>query len=156
MHFLKPFIYKWLFNLSPAYRGSGARVMNISDDFHEVKIQLKLSWKTKNHMGMIWGGSLYSALDPMYGVMLHKILGDKFHVVDKSAAIQFKRPGLQDLYAHFKIDKEEIEKIKHKLKGNCKLDRVYTIDLKDKNDVVYASCEKMVHIRHKKFEAAKC
>lgn len=142
-------LYKWLFNLSPAYRGSGARVVSISADFQEIKIKLNLSWKTKNHLGMIWGGSLYSALDPMYGVMLHKILGKDFHVVDKAATIHFKRPGLKHLYAHFKIDKDEITLIKDQLKNFKKLDRVYNISLKDKNDVVYASCEKTVHIRHK-------
>ncbi len=141
--------YKWLFNLSPAYRGSGARVVRVSKDFHEIKIKLNLSWKTKNHLGMIWGGSLYSALDPMYGVMLYKILGKKFHVVDKAATIYFKRPGFKNLYAHFKIDKDEITLIKNELKNSKKLDRTYNISLKDKNDVVYASCEKTVHIRHK-------
>ena len=149
------YLYKWLFNFSPAYRGSGARVMSISPDFQEIRIKLKLSWKTKNHLGMIWGGSLYSALDPMYGVMLHKILGKNFHVVDKAATIHFQKPGLKHLYAHFKIDKAEIDSIKNQLKSSFKLDRVYSISLKDKEDVVYAYCEKTVHIRHKNINNMK-
>lgn len=148
-------MYKWLFNLSPAYRGSGARVVSISPDFQEIKIKLNLSWKTKNHLGMIWGGSLYSALDPMYGVMLHKILGKNFHVVDKAATIYFKKPGLKHLYAHFKIEKSEIDLIKKQLKNSFKLDRVYEISLKDKDNVVYACCEKTVHIRHKDFNSIR-
>jgi hypothetical protein len=48
-----------LFNFFPAFRGSGARVTYISDDWKEVRIWLPLNWSTRNYMGTIYGGSMH-------------------------------------------------------------------------------------------------
>src|SRR6059036_2568352 len=54
------------FNLFPAYRGTGARITYIADDYREVRIDLPLSWRTRNYVGTIFGGSMYAAVDPVY------------------------------------------------------------------------------------------
>ena len=56
---------RWGFNLFPAFRGTGARVTYIASDFHEARVRLPLSWRTRNYVGTIFGGSLYGAVDPM-------------------------------------------------------------------------------------------
>ena len=66
---------RWLFNFIPAYRGTGARVKYVSDDFREVRIELPLSWRTRNYVGTIFGGSLYGSVDPVYMIMPMKTLG---------------------------------------------------------------------------------
>ncbi len=140
-------LYRWLINLAPAYRRCGARVTHISNDYRLVNIKLDLNWKTRNHLNMIWGGSLYSALDPIYGVMLHKILGPEYYVVDKSAHIHFKRPAKDTVYGEFKIDSGEIEAIKELCALHKKIDRVYQLQLTDKQGKVHVMCEKTLHIR---------
>ncbi len=148
---MKALWYKWLANLAPAYRRCGARVTHISHDFMKVNIKLNLNWKTRNHLKMIWGGSLYSALDPIYGVMLHKILGPDYYVVDKSAHIHFKRPARGTVYGEFKIDSGEINTIKELCARHKKIDRVYELTLTDSKGMVHVSCEKTLHIRRKEF-----
>ncbi|HEY7862904.1 MAG TPA: DUF4442 domain-containing protein, partial [Thermoanaerobaculia bacterium] len=54
----------FLFNFFPAYRGTGARMTYVSEDWREVRIRLPLSWRTRNYVGTIFGGSLYGAVDP--------------------------------------------------------------------------------------------
>ena len=66
---------RWKFNLFPAYRGSGGRVTYIADDFREVRIKLPLSLRTRNAVGTIYGGSMYGAVDPIYMIMLMRLLG---------------------------------------------------------------------------------
>ena len=56
-------LLRWKFNLFPAYRGTGARIAYIADDFHEVRLRLPLSWRTRNAVGTIFGGSMYGAVD---------------------------------------------------------------------------------------------
>jgi len=146
---VRALLYRWLVNLAPAYRRCGARVTHISDDYRLVNIKLDLNWKTRNHLNMIWGGSLYSALDPIYGVMLHKILGPDYYVVDKSANIHFKRPAKDTVYGEFKIDSGEIEAIKEQCALHKKIDRVYHLALTDQYGKVHVSCEKVLHIRLK-------
>ncbi|OUS34820.1 hypothetical protein A9R00_12365 [Oleispira antarctica] len=144
---MKALLYRWFVNLAPAYRRCGARVTHIATDYKTVKIKLDLTWKTRNHLNMIWGGSLYSALDPIYGVMLHKILGPDYYVVDKSATIHFKRPARGTVYGEFKIDDSEIAAIKEQCARHKKIDRVYQLALTDKQGTVHVMCEKTLHIR---------
>jgi hypothetical protein len=71
-------------------------------------------------------------------------------VVDKSATIHFKRPGLETLYAEFKITSDELNLLRNELRTKSKIDRVYLVELRDKTGRVHVTCEKTLHIRHKK------
>ena len=135
-------LWRWGGNLFPAYRRTGARITYVAADFHEVHIKIPSNWKTRNHMGITWGGGLYSALDPIYGVMLYKILGGRYRVIDRTASIHFKRPGKTTLFARFRLGQQELKDIQIDLQTKAKLTRNYEIDLVDKYDVVHASCEK--------------
>ncbi len=87
---LKTRLARWRFNFFPAYRGTGGRITYIAHDWREVRIKLPLSWRTRNYVGTTFGGSLYGAVDPIYMIMLIKVLGPDYVVWDKSATIQFK------------------------------------------------------------------
>jgi acyl-coenzyme A thioesterase PaaI-like protein len=89
--------YRWFFNWFPAYRGTGARITYIAGDWSEIRIRLPLSWRTRNYVGTIFGGSMYGAIDPMYMMMLIKTLGPDYVVWDKAATIRFRRPGREPL-----------------------------------------------------------
>ena len=138
------------FNLFPAYRGSGARVAFISDDYREIKVKIPLSWRTKNYVGTIYGGSMYAGIDPIYMLMLIKNLGKNYIVWDKAAAIRFKRPGKDTLFADFKLTEEELNEIKEILKTKKSVDRIYNVELKDKNGKVHCLIEKTLYIANKK------
>ena len=84
---------RWGFNWFPAYRGTGGRVAYIAGDWSEVHVHVPLSWRTRNYVGPIFGGSMYGAIDPVYMLMLIKILGPEYVVWDKAATIRFRRPG---------------------------------------------------------------
>jgi len=138
---------RWGFNLFPAYRGTGARITYISDDFREVRVRLPLSWRTRNYVGTIFGGSLYGAVDPIYMIMLIRILGPGYTVWDKAATIRFRRPGRSTLYARFVLEEEEVRTIRELAERSPSIDRVYNVDLTDAGGLVHASVEKTVYIR---------
>jgi acyl-CoA hydrolase len=66
-----------------------------------VKVRIKLSYKNSNYVGSICGGSLLSATDPIFMIQLMNILGNKYVVWDKAAAIKFKRPAKEMCYVDF-------------------------------------------------------
>jgi acyl-coenzyme A thioesterase PaaI-like protein len=138
---------RWLFNWIPAYRGTGARVTYVAADFREVRVRLPLSWRTRNYVGTIFGGSLYGAVDPVYMIMLIKILGPGYTVWDKAATIRFRRPGRSTLTARFVLEESEIRTIRELAENQPSIDRVYEVDLVDAKGVVHASVEKTVYIR---------
>lgn len=142
-------IRRWGFNFFPAFRGTGARVTYIAADWREVRIELPLSWRTRNYVGTIYGGSMYGAVDPIYMIMLIQLLGPDYTVWDKAASIRFRKPGKGTLMARFVVDDAETEAIKAALADQPTLDRVYHVDLVDANGIVHASIDKTLHIRRK-------
>lgn len=142
-------LIRWGFNLFPAYCSTGARITYVADDFREVRVRLPLSWQTRNIVGTIFGGSMYAAVDPVYMLMLIRNLGPDYVVWDRSACIDFKKPGRDTLFASFRIDGDEIETIKRELLQARHVDRVYHVDLADEKGTVHASVDKVVYVRKK-------
>lgn len=134
----------------PAYRGTGGRVTYISEDWLDVSIKIPLSWRTRNYVGTIYGGSIYGAVDPIYMLMLMRVLGPDYVIWDKAAAIRFKKPGKSTLYADFALSTAEIDEIKRLAETERSIDRVYNLELKDKNSVVHAFIEKTIYISKRK------
>lgn len=138
---------RWGFNWFPAYRSTGARIEYIAADWQEIRIRLPLTWRTRNYVRTIFGGSMYGAVDPIYMVMLIKLLGDGYEVWDKAASIRFRRPGRSTLHATFRVDGAELAAIRAEVAEAGKSERRYTVDLTDGAGEVCASCEKLLSIR---------
>lgn len=141
---------RWFFNFFPAYRGTGARVLYIASDWKEVKVKVPLSWRTRNYVGTIYGGSMYGAVDPIYMLMWMKILGKDYIVWDKAASIRFKKPGSRTLHIHFKLQDSEIEEVQKLLQTEKSVDRNYRVDLIDESGLLCAEVDKVVYLRKKK------
>lgn len=137
------------FNFFPCYRRTGARITAISPDLKQVRVKLPLNWTTRGYWGTTFGGSLYGAVDPVYLVMLARNLGKGYMIWDKSAAIQFKRPGRGTLHATFTLTDGELDSIRAALAAEAKIDRTYLIDLVDSAGEVHATVEKVVNIRRR-------
>ena len=140
-------VRRWGFNFFPAYRGTGARITYIADDWREVHIRLPLNWRTRNYVGTVFGGSMYAAVDPIYMIMLIKALGNGYTVWDKAATIRFKAPGRTTLYARFRLTIEETDDIRTVLQRQPTTERNYTVELSDSEGRVHAVIDKTIHIR---------
>ncbi len=140
-------LHRWYFNFFPAFRGTGARITYVADDFREIRIRLPLSWRTRNYVGTIYGGSMYASVDPVYMVMLIRNLGSGYEVWDKAATIRFRKPGRTTLYARMAIDQQELDDIATALEAEPSTERVYDIDLIDDIGVAHASVRKTIFIR---------
>lgn len=139
----------WSFYLFGCYRGTGGRLKYIAEDWSEIRLELPLSWRTRNYVGTIFGGSIYAAVDPIYMLMLIRRLGPEFIVWDKAASIQFKKPGKGTLRAHFLVSEEELATIRSALETQRSMDRSYTVELKDGEGNVCATVEKIIYIRRR-------
>ena len=142
-------VSRWGFNWFPAYRSTGARIDYIAADWREVRIRLPLTWRTRNYVGTMFGGSMYAAIDPIYMVMLIKLLGAGYEVWDKAAHIVFRRPGRCTLRATFRVDPGDLEAIRAVVALDGKAEHRFTVDLLDTAGEVVASCEKLLSIRRR-------
>ena len=145
-------LFKWGFNLFPMYRRSSGKVLEISADFLYIRIKLPISYKNRNYVGSIFGGSMFAAVDPMPMIQLMQALGDEFVVWDKSAEIHFRIPAREDLYANFDFTTEEVERLKKQVIAEGEYEMVKTTQLTDvSGDRVYCEVHKRLYIAGKDF-----
>ncbi len=140
---------RWGFNWFPAYRLTGARLTWLADDWHEVRLRLPLNWQTRNVVGTIFGGSMYGALDPVFMIMLMRLLGPGYVVWDKSATIHFRRPGREQLFATFRLAPEEAALLRAAVDAEGKVEREYSVELVNAAGEVHATCVKLLSVRRK-------
>jgi acyl-coenzyme A thioesterase PaaI-like protein len=148
-------IYKYGFNWSPMYKRTTAKLVEVSDDLHYVKIRLKLNWKNRNYAGSIFGGSMLAATDPIYMIQLLQILGNDYVVWDKAVEARYKKPGKSTIFGEFKFSKDEIETIKAKVAAENETDIVKTMSLVDEKQNIIATFNKTLYIADKRFYKEK-
>jgi len=148
----KPKLFKHGFNLSPMYRRSTGKIIAVSEDLLDIRIKLAISYKNRNYVNSIFGGSMFSAVDPIPMVQLMNILDDTYIVWDKSAEIFFKRPAREDLYADFNYTLKEVEEIKEKVAKANEVEIVKTTRLTNKDrSIVFCEVKKTIYIADKAY-----
>ncbi len=84
------------------------KVDYIAKDWKETHVSMKLRWYNRNAVGTHFGGSLYSMVDPHLMLILMQLLGKNYIVWDKSASIDFRRPGQGRVYSKMKITDDDL------------------------------------------------
>jgi len=154
--FKKSTVFKYGFNLSPMYRRSTGRLTYVSDDIQQVDIKIPLSYKNRNYVGSVFGGSLFSATDPIYMIQLLNILDENYVVWDKHASIRFRRPVKQDAYVNFVITDEDLENIKKDVAEHKEIDFKKVIQITNKQkDIVFAEVTKIIYVADKEYYKEK-
>jgi acyl-coenzyme A thioesterase PaaI-like protein len=143
------------FNFHPAFRGTGGRVVHVAPDLRHIRVALPLSWKTRNIVGSLYGGSLFAITDGAHPMMLMAALGEGYIVWDKAASIRYRKPGYSTLYADFWLPDEELQHIRQLLSECHELERTYQVELKDAHGTVHTVVERTVYIAEKNYYRQK-
>ena len=138
-----------LLNLWPPLLGAGIRVTRLEPGWREVDVEMKLRRWNRNYVGTHYGGSLYSMTDPWLMLMLIENLGRDYIVWDKAASIRFRRPGRGTVRAQFRLTEEQIQEIREALRDQEKLDRTFSVEVRDESGTTIAEVQKVIHIKRK-------
>jgi acyl-coenzyme A thioesterase PaaI-like protein len=138
-----------LINIYGPYFGAGVKATYIDKDFRQAKVSLPLRWYNKNYVGVHFGGSLYSMIDPFYMLLLMNNLGKDYIVWDKSAEIEFIKPGTGTVSATFIITDDMLKEIKDKTANGDKFLPTYPVVITDEQGEVVAKANKTLYIRRK-------
>lgn len=101
----------WI-NFWPVFMIQGIRAKKMNRNMTEIKVVLKEHFYNRNYVGAHFGGTLYSMCDPWFMLIIMNFLGDDYIVWDKSASINFIRPGKGTISGIFKIESSALENIK--------------------------------------------
>ena len=143
------------FNLHPAFRSTGGRVVHVAPDLCHIRVRLPLTWKTKNIVGSLYGGSLFAITDGAHPAMLMAALGEDYIIWDKAASIRYRKPGYSTLYADFRVTAEEMAGIRSALAEQHEVDWTFQIDIKDADGVIHTVVERTVYIAEKNYYRLK-
>ena len=135
------------FNLSPMYRRSTGRIIYVEENLMRIRVKLPISWKNRNYANTIFGGSMFSAVDPIPMVQLIQLLGKGYVVWDKAAQIQFKRPAREHLYAEFVYSESEVEDIRKQVERDREVVFDKLTQLTDKDGkTVFCEVTKTIYV----------
>lgn len=137
-----------MFNYFSIFLSTVAKVTYLAADYKEIHLKLPLSWRTRNYVGTIFGGSMFASTNVLY-LLVVKNLGEGYIVWDKASCIRCKSPAKEPAYTKAVLSDEEIELMKTELLNTDKIDRVYFLDLIDDTSDICASIEKTIHIQNK-------
>lgn len=137
------------------YRSTGGRLVEVSDSLDHVRLKLPLTRRTRNYVGTLYGGHMYSCVDGIYMVQLIHLLGKDYVVWDRSASIRFKRPGDRTLYAEFRVTGELLQQIKVDVSNKNEIDLTLSVNLTDNEGKVYAEVQKTIYIASKEYYRSK-
>lgn len=137
-------------NIFGPYVGAGVRVRELSDDYRRLRVEMTLHWYNTNYVGTHFGGSLYSMIDPFWMLLLMNNLGRDYIVWDKSAKIDFIKPGKGTVSATFTLTREMIDEVRQATAGGDKYLPEWPVDIVDEQGDVVARVHKQLYIRKKR------
>ncbi|UOO80775.1 DUF4442 domain-containing protein [Uruburuella testudinis] len=147
--FAKPARLRRLLNLWPPFLFTGIRITELSDDFRHCRVVLKNWPGTRNANGTQFGGSLFAMTDPIYSLMLMGLLGDKYFIWDKSAHIDFIRPGRGKVFFNCTISDDFLRAVRENTAGGGKyFPELHTLLTDSKGETV-AEVNRTLYIRLK-------
>lgn len=136
-------------NWWPPFLFSGVRLLDISDDWRNARVRLRLRWYNRNYVGTQFGGLLFAMTDPYWMIMVMECLGPEYIVWDKAAKIEFISPGRGDVYAQFQVRDQDLDELRAAAAGGDKVLRWFTVDVRSADDVLVARVQKQLYVRLK-------
>ncbi len=136
-------------NLWPPFLATGIHVTHLSDDWRHARVELRLRPWNRNAVGTHFGGSLFAMTDPFWMLLVMRSLGPGYYVWDRSATIDFRRPGRGRVHACFDLDDATLARLRHAADGGDKVLHWFDTPVIDTEGEVVAQVRKQVYIRRK-------
>jgi acyl-coenzyme A thioesterase PaaI-like protein len=135
--------------LYPPYLGAGVRVTRADEGLRRIDVEMRLTSLNRNYVGTHFGGSLYAMCDPFHMLMLIERLGPEFIVWDKSASIDFLRPGRGRVRASFEISDQRLAEIRDEVERQGRAHPRFEVVVVDESGAAVARVSKLLSVRKK-------
>jgi acyl-coenzyme A thioesterase PaaI-like protein len=138
-----------LLRVYPPFFGAGIVLRSVDRDLTAIEVEMKLRFFNQNFVGTHFGGSLYSMCDPWFMIMLLHQLGEGYVVWDKSATIDFLRPGRGLVRARFELSRERVAGLKAEVDEQGKINPTFEATVVDAEGAEVAKVTKLLSVRRK-------
>src|SRR5690606_20713731 len=156
---LSPSSLKWVLRTYPPFVFQRIWVNKIYDNFRGAEVKIYKSFLNINSNKTVFGGTIFSALDPMHSILLDQLFKQKglkkMVAWLKSAKIDYLKPGTTDLTYRIQLDEDEINEAFETIKKNGKVIKTFTTEVFDMKGVKCAVCQNEIYIRDLTFDFSK-
>jgi len=146
-------LLKRVMNLFPPLLVNRIRIAEADALFMNLDVEVKYSWLNKNLQKAMFGGTIFSAIDPYYAVMYWQIFNSKgipMEVWIKKVEIRYKIAATSDLKIQFSLKDSDINSAVQGLKKEGKYEIWHDVEAKNEAHEVCAEARVLVHIRNSK------
>lgn len=140
---------RFLLNVYPPYWATGIYVRHVAPDWREARVELRQRWYNQNAVGTHFGGNLYSMADPWLMLLLIQLLGPEYVVWDRSASIDFRRPGVGCVRAVVRIGDDALDAMRQETSQGGAYLHEFQFDIVDEQDQVVATVRKLLYVRRR-------
>ena len=136
---LKPIELKRMLNLWLPFLFNRIHIEYVSDDFTAIDVRLKHTFWNRNPSKAIWGGSIFSAADPFFPIMLKQnglLHGYATDFFTKATEVKYIKPARTDIIFKFRLSNEDVDIAMKALIKNGKYDGWHEVEGIDKNGAI--------------------
>lgn len=133
----------------PPFLGAGIVLRSVNRDLTAIEVEMRLRLFNQNFVGTHFGGSLYSMCDPWFMIMLMHQLGDGYVVWDKSATIDFLKPGRGTVRARFEMPREKVAELEAEVERRGKINPTFETVVTGAEGETIARVTKLLSVRRK-------
>ena len=147
---LKPRELKRMLNWWLPFIFNGIKIEKVSESFDAIDVRLKNTLWNRNPSKSIWGGSIFSAADPFFPIMLKQnalIRGVRTDFFTKSTEVKYLKQARTDLLYQFRLNEEDIKKALNRLNQTRKYEAWHTVLGKDSSGQVCIEARILSYLR---------
>ena len=136
-------------NLYPPFIGAGIRITEVAPDLSSFAVEMRLLPWNRSTGGVHLGGSIYAMCDPFFHVALTQQLGPDYLIWDKTARIDFRRPGRGTVRAEFAISPAQVAAIRAQVDQHGKSEPTFATEVIGPAGEVVATVHKDLWVKKK-------
>lgn len=145
---------KWLMRVYPPMLFQRIWVKKVHAGFSGIDVKINRSLFTTNLGKATFGGTIFSATDPFYSLLLGQIMqrkGYKITVWLKSAHIRYIKPSRTDLHYTICVTEEMVMEAENALKHEGKFVKTFPIEVYDTAGELCVVATNEVYMRNLNF-----
>ncbi|MXV15021.1 DUF4442 domain-containing protein [Hufsiella ginkgonis] len=143
-------VLKWAMRFYPPLFFQRIWVARFGKDFRSAEVHITKSILNLNYNRSVFGGTIFSAADPFYSVLLDQVMqrnGFKVRVWLKSASISYLKPGRSRMHFKIQLEDKDVEDAIAVLNSEGKFVRTFSLQILNRQGEVCANVQNEVYIR---------
>jgi len=141
---------RWLLNLYPPFVFMRIRVLEFGPGYRSCRVRVARSLLTRNLNGTTFGGTIFSAADPLHAVMYWQVFarrGRRIQVWLRRARIDYRKPAATALTLELALSDADVTDAEAALDRDGRFRRTFETHAVDRAGDVCATIETEVDLR---------